>query len=717
MQRHRRKPYSGKKKKQYLQEKRARKQQQERESREEKNEENVTTTATAKSRSASGVRRSAPVAEVPPSERLRTVFEREPRSEVEARILQAKQPLRRVIGQPTVPESIYNTETVIPIPTRPPWNYNMTKEEVERQEREAFDAWLHDIYRTYPRTRLNYFEHNLEVWRQLWRVCETSDILCVLADIRHPLFHFPPSLYRYVVKQLGKPMVLLLTKADLVPRQNVDAWREYFATHFSGLPVAAFCSFHKQVSESELQQPSRKVKTARGRRVYNPSGVREFLRICQSFGIKKNGEVVYFADYTPPFMAEEFTTSGSSEPLATVSGHNNTAVGAESTPPQNDQTKKQRRRRRRQKHNAKATQTFVPPTETGKQKTNDSEREGDSEDVNGDTDKDNADADVANGGDAENEQHEEKSGVDDDNNDNNSDDSDTRATAVSDSEAESEVESDENVHTIKNDDEQHHFVPVPTSSSASSKSSHERPYVTIGLIGHPNVGKSSVINALKGKKVVSTSRTPGHTKWRQTIFLTPKLVLQDCPGLVFPALDVPKHLQVLCGIYPLSQLREPYSAVHYLAERVPVEEIYRLEKVYPEEPWSGWHICQAYAKKRGYTTHRGNFNGHRAGIEILKDVWDGRIVLYFLPYQTQINLHSYIDVTSSASPSVAVSSSPPPENKSKIAPQETEPPYSIAHATDQKTPSYDEEQGASHDKNVSLSSITNHNPFGVLDNT
>ena len=46
---------------------------------------------------------------------------------------------------------------------------------------------------------------------------------------------------------------------------------------------------------------------------------------------------------------------------------------------------------------------------------------------------------------------------------------------------------------------------------------------------------------------VSTSRSPGHTKHFQTIFLTKNVVLCDCPGLVFPALDRPKPLQVcLC---------------------------------------------------------------------------------------------------------------------------------------------------------------------------
>ena len=67
--------------------------------------------------------------------------------------------------------------------------------------------------------------------------------------------------------------------------------------------------------------------------------------------------------------------------------------------------------------------------------------------------------------------------------------------------------------------------------------------LTIGMIGQPNAGKSSLINSLVGKRVVSVSKTPGHTKHFQTIFVTKSVKLCDCPGLVFPSL-VPKSLQV-----------------------------------------------------------------------------------------------------------------------------------------------------------------------------
>lgn len=105
---------------------------------------------------------------------------------------------------------------------------------------------------------------------------------------------------------------------------------------------------------------------------------------------------------------------------------------------------------------------------------------------------------------------------------------------------------------------------------------YEHGFVTIGCCGFPNVGKSSLLNSLNGRKVVSVSRTPGHTKHLQTIFLTKSVRLCDCPGLVFPSL-VCKPLQILAGIYPVAQLQEPYSAIRYLAERIPVVQILKLK--------------------------------------------------------------------------------------------------------------------------------------------
>lgn len=53
---------------------------------------------------------------------------------------------------------------------------------------------------------------------------------------------------------------------------------------------------------------------------------------------------------------------------------------------------------------------------------------------------------------------------------------------------------------------------------------------TIGLVGYPNVGKSSTINTLMEAKKVSVSATPGKTKHFQTLYLDQDILLCDCPG-------------------------------------------------------------------------------------------------------------------------------------------------------------------------------------------
>ena len=91
----------------------------------------------------------------------------------------------------------------------------------------------------------------------------------------------------------------------------------------------------------------------------------------------------------------------------------------------------------------------------------------------------------------------------------------------------------------------------------------------MGLVGYPNVGKSSTINALLGEKKVSVSATPGKTKHFQTIHLSPTIVLCDCPGLVFPQFATTKAALVCDGVLPIDQMREYTGPIALVAKRIP----------------------------------------------------------------------------------------------------------------------------------------------------
>jgi len=97
----------------------------------------------------------------------------------------------------------------------------------------------------------------------------------------------------------------------------------------------------------------------------------------------------------------------------------------------------------------------------------------------------------------------------------------------------------------------------------------------VGFVGYPNVGKSSVINALFGAKKVSMSRTPGKTKHLQTLEL-PNLILCDCPGLVFPSVVATKAHLVINGTVPLTELRDSMEPARLVVEKVGLNNL--LEK-------------------------------------------------------------------------------------------------------------------------------------------
>ncbi|KAI9887805.1 MAG: hypothetical protein M1823_000327 [Watsoniomyces obsoletus] len=185
------------------------------------------------------------------------------------------------------------------------------------------------------------------------------------------------------------------------------------------------------------------------------------------------------------------------------------------------------------------------------------------------------------------------------------------------------------------------------------KDGEERPnQVTVGLVGYPNVGKSSTINTLVGMKKVSVSSTPGKTKHFQTIHLSPDIILCDCPGLVFPNFATTRAELVCNGILPIDQLREFTGPAGVVCQRIPREF---LEATYGitipirplEEGGTGVPTAEellvAYAIARGFTkTGQGQPDESRAARYILKDYVNGRLLFcHPPPMDPPIDIHDF----------------------------------------------------------------------------
>ncbi|XP_031560357.1 guanine nucleotide-binding protein-like 1 isoform X2 [Actinia tenebrosa] len=400
---------------------------------------------------------------------------------------------------------------VLDMPKRPPWDYSMSKERVEKNEEMMFQQYIEKIYAEHDRSDLSYFECSLETWRQLWRVLEVSDIVVIVADVRFPVLHFPPALYNYVVHDLNKHVILALNKIDLVNPELVVAWKHYFKSKYDQVSIVCFTSFPKDESERKSHQEKVLRKTKRRKKRGFAVGPQELLEECS----KICKDRVELSSWEEKIASQ---SRGSEDDESPYYDHDNFS--------------------------------------------DDSEEEDDSH-------------------------------------------------------AKSE-------DILRNES-----------------------ILTLGLVGQPNVGKSSLLNGLVGKKVVSTSRTPGHTKHFQTIFLTPTVRLCDSPGLVFPSL-IDKQLQILAGLYPVSQVKEPYTSIGYLAARWPV--IQQLQLIHPidnealndeekrhaagrkDHPWSAWDVCDAWAEQRGYLTAKAGRNDtYRAANSILRLAVEGKIPFYFYP--------------------------------------------------------------------------------------
>mmetsp|Transcript_22713 Transcript_22713/g.90978 ORF Transcript_22713/g.90978 Transcript_22713/m.90978 type:complete len:544 (-) Transcript_22713:163-1794(-) len=154
--------------------------------------------------------------------------------------------------------------------------------------------------------------------------------------------------------------------------------------------------------------------------------------------------------------------------------------------------------------------------------------------------------------------------------------------------------------------------------------------ISCGLIGYPNVGKSSVINMLKGEKVVNVAPIPGETKVWQYITLFKNVFLVDCPGIVHESHANSEIDSVLKGVVRVESLKDT-SPIFVPAVLKRVEHKY-ITATYGIRDWSDPDdFLTKMAKKTGKLLPKGEPNHDATARKVLHDFIRGRLPWFVTP--------------------------------------------------------------------------------------
>lgn len=166
-----------------------------------------------------------------------------------------------------------------------------------------------------------------------------------------------------------------------------------------------------------------------------------------------------------------------------------------------------------------------------------------------------------------------------------------------------------------------------------SKLHSDKKQISVGFIGYPNTGKSSIINTLRKKKVCNVAPVPGETKIWQYITLMKRIYLIDCPGIVYPSPDDTDSDIILKGVVRVENIKNPEDHIPALIKRVRKEY---LQKTYEIDDWTD-HIdfLEKVAKKYGKLLKGGEPDLHIVSKMILNDWLRGKVPFFVPPPSTE----------------------------------------------------------------------------------
>ena len=153
--------------------------------------------------------------------------------------------------------------------------------------------------------------------------------------------------------------------------------------------------------------------------------------------------------------------------------------------------------------------------------------------------------------------------------------------------------------------------------------------IRVMVVGIPNVGKSTFINQVAGRKSAKAENRPGVTRGKQWVTVERGLELLDTPGILWPKFEDPEVGMMLAytgavkeGVIDLEELA--YRLMELLHKFYPQTLLERY-KVEAPEGTPGWQLLEMAARKRGYLVSGGEVNTERMAKVLLDEFRSGKL--------------------------------------------------------------------------------------------
>lgn len=153
--------------------------------------------------------------------------------------------------------------------------------------------------------------------------------------------------------------------------------------------------------------------------------------------------------------------------------------------------------------------------------------------------------------------------------------------------------------------------------------------VRVMVVGIPNVGKSTLINQIAGRKGAKAENRPGVTRGKQWVTVDGGLLLLDTPGILWPKFDDPNVGLMLAytgavkeTVLDLEDLASRLMALLWKRYPQAVQERYGIDM--PEDT-PGYELLEAAGRKRGFLMARGEINTERMAKVLLDEYRSGKL--------------------------------------------------------------------------------------------